>query len=141
MVCGDQLASKSSVLEGISGYPFPRQDGLYTQFPTEIVLRYNNCDTRLAASLLPYISRSSKEKERFATFHREFRHLDDLPNIIHEASRLIGVRGFSELIDAPAFVADVLRLKLVGNTGLYLTLVDLPGLISVSDDNKDVKIV
>ncbi|KAJ5100868.1 Dynamin [Penicillium angulare] len=53
----------------------------------------------------------------------------------------MGVRGFSEFADAPAFAADVLRLELVGNTGLHLTLVDLPGLISVSEDEGDVEIV
>lgn len=140
-VCGDQSTGKSSVLEGISGYPFPRRDGLCTQFPTEIVLRHDSCESKMAASLLPCASRSPEEKERFAAFHREFQDLSDLPDIIHEASSLLGVRGFSEFTNAPAFAADVLRLELVGNTGLHLTLVDLPGLISVSEDNKDLEMI
>lgn len=73
----------------------------------------------------------------FATI-QEF---SDLPRIIQEASRLMGLRGFSEFADAPTFAADVLRLELVGNTGLHLTLVDLPGLISVSEDDGDVEMV
>lgn len=40
VVCDDQTAGKSSVLEGISGILFPRQDRLYTRFATEIVLRH-----------------------------------------------------------------------------------------------------
>ncbi|KAJ5605383.1 Dynamin [Penicillium lagena] len=130
-VCGDQSAGKSSVLEGISGYPFPRKDGFCTQFPTEIVL----------PSLLPSASRSHEEKERFATFQRGFVDFSELPKIIHDASRLMGVRGFSDSADALAFAADVLRLELVGSTGLHLTLVDHPGLISVSEDEEDVSLV
>lgn len=34
VVSVDQSAGKSSVLEGISGCPLPRQDGLCTRFPT-----------------------------------------------------------------------------------------------------------
>lgn len=61
-----------------------------------------------------------------------------MPTIIRDASECIGVRGFSELVDIPGFVVDVLRLELVRNTKLYLTLVDLPGLISVSEDKEDI---
>lgn len=39
------------------------------------------------------------------------------------------------------FAADVLRLELVGNTGLHLIIVVLPGLISVAECEKDVKVV
>jgi hypothetical protein len=41
VVCGDQSVGKSWVLEGISGIPFPRQDGLCTRFATQIVLRHD----------------------------------------------------------------------------------------------------
>ncbi|KAJ5143353.1 Dynamin [Penicillium bovifimosum] len=140
-VCGDQSAGKSSVLEGITGYPFPRKDGLCTQFPTEIVLRHDTEVSSMTASLLPSASRSPEEKEKFAAFHREFRDFNELPTIIREASFMMGVRGFNEFADAPGFAADVLRLELVGNTGLHLTLVDLPGLISVAEDDEDVEIV
>ncbi|KAJ5110792.1 Dynamin [Penicillium argentinense] len=140
-VSGDQSAGKSSVLEGITGYPFPRKDGLCTQFPTEIVLRHDTQVSSMTASLLPSQSRSPEEKKKFAGFQREFQDFNELPMIIREASYYMGVRGFSELVDAPGFAADVLRLELVGNTGLHLTLVDLPGLISVSEDEEDVEIV
>jgi len=141
VVCGDQSAGKSSVLEGITGYPFPRKDGLCTQFPTEIVLRHDPSRTSMNASLLPSLSRTPEERQRFESFQREFQDFNDLPAIIRDASEIMMIRGFSEFPDAPGFAADVLRLELVGNTGLHLTLVDLPGLISVSEDEEDVQIV
>ena len=39
IVCGDQSSGKSSVLEAISGVPFPRKDNLCTRFATEVILR------------------------------------------------------------------------------------------------------
>ena len=39
IVCGDQSSGKSSVLEAISGVPFPRKDTLCTRFATEVILR------------------------------------------------------------------------------------------------------
>ncbi|OOQ82873.1 dynamin GTPase [Penicillium brasilianum] len=140
VVCGDQSAGKSSVLEGISGCPFPRQDGLCTRFPTEIVLRHNTAICRKAASLIPSPSRTPQEREEFASFSREFEDFNELPGIIQEASRLMGVRC-SEFPDAPAFATDVLRLEVEGNIGLHLTLVDLPGLITVSENPKDIDMV
>ncbi|KAI6565462.1 hypothetical protein MCOR09_006812, partial [Pyricularia oryzae] len=39
VVCGDQSAGKSSVLEALTEVPFPRNDNLCTRFATEISLR------------------------------------------------------------------------------------------------------
>ena len=38
VVCGDQSAGKSSVLEALTEIPFPRNDNLCTRYATEIVL-------------------------------------------------------------------------------------------------------
>jgi GTPase SAR1 family protein len=141
VVCGDQSAGKSSVLEGISGIPFPRQDGLCTRFATEIILRHEPGVQRATATIIPHISRTDDEKTRLSAFHRQLRNFTELPNIIGEAARLMGIRGHGTEPDAPAFSADVLRLELVGNTGLHLTIVDLPGLISVSENEQDVRLV
>ncbi|KAL4780682.1 P-loop containing nucleoside triphosphate hydrolase protein [Aspergillus varians] len=142
VVCGDQSAGKSSVLEGISGIPFPRQDGLCTRFATEIILRHDPTDQRATATIIPHVSRSVDEKIRMSAFNQQLHDFTELPGIIEEAAKLMGIRGHaSHLLDAPAFAGDVLRLELVGNTGLHLTIVDLPGLISVSENEEDVQFV
>lgn len=141
VVCGDQSAGKSSVLEGISGIPFPRQDGVCTRFATEIILRHEPKAQRNTATIIPHMSRTEEEKARLSAFRHEIDNLADLPAIIDEAARLMGVQGANNLADAPAFAADVLRLEVVGDTGLHLTLVDLPGLISVSENEEDVQLV
>ncbi|KAJ6037073.1 Dynamin family protein [Penicillium herquei] len=139
VVCGDQSSGKSSVLEGISGIPFPRQDGLCTRFPTEIVLRHDPRINKKTTTLIPCQSRTPEEKEIFAAFRREFDHYEELPGIIEDASHMMRLRSH-EFPKGPAFAADVLRLEVIGNTRLHLTLVDLPGLISVGDD-RDVQMV
>ncbi|GKZ51961.1 hypothetical protein AbraIFM66951_008798, partial [Aspergillus brasiliensis] len=141
VVCGDQSAGKSSVLEGISGIPFPRQDGVCTRFATEIILRHEPKYRRNTATIIPHISRPEDERARLSAFHREVSDLAQLPGIIDEAARLMGIQGANELVDAPTFAADVLRLEVVGDTGLHLTLVDLPGLISVSENEEDLQLV
>ncbi|KAL6229069.1 P-loop containing nucleoside triphosphate hydrolase protein [Aspergillus navahoensis] len=141
VVCGDQSAGKSSVLEGISGIPFPRQDGLCTRFATEIVLRHNPHANCMSATIIPHLSQYDEEKRRLAAFRMEFGHFSELPGIIEAAGQVMGVRTSEDQVDAPAFAADVLRLELVGDTGLHLTIVDLPGMISVSEDERDVQMV
>src|ERR1700733_2672995 len=58
VVAGDQSAGKSSVLEGITGIPFPRQDGVCTKFPTEIILCHDIEKTRITTTVIPYKSHS-----------------------------------------------------------------------------------
>lgn len=72
----------------------------------------------------------------FTSFH-------ELPEIIRKASTLMVIRRASPDADPKyvAFAADVLRLEVVGDTSLHLTVVDLPGLISVSDNDDEVRIM
>lgn len=141
VVCGDQSAGKSSVLEGISGIPFPRQDGLCTRFATEIILRHEPTDIRTTATIIPHSSRSEEDKRHLNAYRHVLQSFEELPSIIEQAAKLMGVRGVDTQAEGTAFAADVLRLELVGNTGLHLTIVDLPGLISVAEYEEDVTIV
>jgi hypothetical protein len=57
VVCGDQSSGKSSLLEAISGVPFPRKDNLCTRFATEVILRRaTNSEIRVSlVSSLSYL--------------------------------------------------------------------------------------
>lgn len=143
VVCGDQSAGKSSVLEGITGIPFPRQDGVCTKFATEIIIRHQPGETVIVGKVLASASRTEEERHRMAAFERKLTTFDDLPGVIKEASALMGIRDDSSDPNSTCatFAADVLRLEVVGDTSLHLTIVDLPGLISVSDSPDDLNIV
>jgi len=70
IVCGDQSAGKSSVLEAISGMPFPTKDGLCTRFATELVLRRGR-EVNTKVSITPGESRFGKDKERLESWQPE----------------------------------------------------------------------
>ncbi|KAJ5164199.1 uncharacterized protein N7500_006029 [Penicillium coprophilum] len=46
VVVGDQFSGKSSVLEGLTKLPFPRDSGLCTRFATHIIFRRTRADTK-----------------------------------------------------------------------------------------------
>ena len=60
IVYGDQSSSKSSVLEAISGIPFPTKDNLCTRFTTEVILRYIS-DVAISVAIVPRPGRSEEE--------------------------------------------------------------------------------
>ncbi|KAL6900374.1 P-loop containing nucleoside triphosphate hydrolase protein [Trichoderma evansii] len=145
VVCGDQSAGKSSVLEGITGIQFPRQEGLCTRFPTEIILRHTDCESvTITASIRPHGSRTPEVQQALADFSKEVADMSELPDIIQEVSRLMNIRGYSDNNDGYAFAPDALRIEVTGSIGLHLSVVDLPGLISVANEEQteeDVEVV
>lgn len=58
-VMGDQSSGKSSVLEALSGVPFPRGTGLVTRCPTQLIMKKTPAGTEwtATASVLCYIER------------------------------------------------------------------------------------
>ncbi|KAK4966456.1 hypothetical protein LTR42_011621 [Elasticomyces elasticus] len=136
VVCGDQSAGKSSVLEGITGLPFPRQDGVCTKFATEIILSHTEGPTSVSAEIIPHHNRSDASKIELCKYRREMAQFSELPDVIEEVGRTLGIRGSGLVETGPAFVEDVLRIKVSGPTGLHLTVVDLPGLISVTNEEQ-----
>lgn len=129
VVCGDQSAGKSSVLEALTEIPFPRNDNLCTRFATEISLRREPV-TRLTIRVIPDSSRPETEKNAISDFSECITDFDQLPTIMGNAMKVMGIVDG----DAPtsAFAKDTLSIEIQGPDRPQLTLVDIPGLIQTS---------
>ncbi|KAK0954179.1 hypothetical protein LTS01_024037, partial [Friedmanniomyces endolithicus] len=122
VVCGDQSAGKSSVLEAISGIRFPTKDNLCTRFATELVLRRDE-NAGVKVSIIPGSNRDDHEKQRLSEFSHEVdMNSPDIGGLIEEAKQVMG------LSQTKVFSSDVLRVEFQGVNQPHLTLVDLPGL-------------
>ncbi|EWC48887.1 hypothetical protein DRE_00192 [Drechslerella stenobrocha 248] len=140
VVCGDQSSGKSSVLEGITNIPFPRNEGVCTKFATEITLTHNpDKEKTITATIIPHASRSDDEKARLSSANWALEDFTELPHVISEVGKIMGLRGFGTNEAGPAFSPDVLSIRVSGPTGYHLTVVDLPGLIAVSNAEQTVE--
>ncbi len=89
IVCGDQSAGKSSVLEAISGLSFPREEALCTRFPTELVLRRSTVEG-IKITIVPGPSRSDDERKQLAAFSRTSSKID-IGGLVEEAKEAMGL--------------------------------------------------
>ncbi|KAL9613031.1 MAG: hypothetical protein Q9167_002421 [Letrouitia subvulpina] len=124
IVCGDQSSGKSSVLEAISGVPFPRKETLCTRFATEVILR-RATDESIAVSLVPGKTRSSQERDILSSFHHDLSSREEFPELFEKAKQAMGLGA----LGSRAFSEDILRVEVSGPSQPQLTVVDLPGLI------------
>ena len=137
VVSGDQSAGKSSVLEGLTGLPFPRKDGLCTRFATEILLHHDGSDeTKIEASLIPGSGRDQGSSQALTAYSRTLRSLADLSDVIYDAEELMGVRGCGKVTTGPSFSRDLLQIRISGPVGLHLSVVDLLGIILVPNEEQ-----
>ncbi|KAF7557990.1 hypothetical protein G7Z17_g228 [Cylindrodendrum hubeiense] len=124
IVVGDQSAGKSSVLEAISRVRFPVKGGLCTRFATELVLR-----RKPQEELVVKIRASNPDRQ--SEFNEKRFSKDDLPAIIEEAKKVMGVGD-----DSNGFSEDILRVEISGPDLEPLTLVDLPGFYHVGTSDQ-----
>jgi GTPase SAR1 family protein len=126
VVCGDQSAGKSSVLEALTEIPFPRNDELCTRFATEIIMRRSTVDS-LTIKVIPDNERPSAERDSIQAFAETITDFDELPAIMDKAMTVMGIGSIGS--QSSAFARDVLSVEIEGPSRPQLTLVDLPGLI------------
>ncbi|KAM3521620.1 hypothetical protein MY4038_008968 [Beauveria bassiana] len=139
IVCGDQSAGKSSVLEAISGMKFPTKDGVCTRFATELILRRGR-EVNTKVSITPGESRFGEDKERLECWQPKLS-IDKvgLGAVTEEA-----MRAMSDSAGTGEFYDDILRIELTGPEQPHLTMVDLPGLFrrgNKEQSDADVHIV
>lgn len=128
VVCGNQSSGKSSVLEAITEVPFPRSESMCTRFATEIIMRRDNSGS-LRTEIIPDEARPDSEKAKLKAFGETITDFSELPQLIEQATDLMGLNATTDSSTTKAFTRDVLRVEIAGPDRPQLTLVDLPGLI------------
>ena len=142
VVCGDQSAGKSSVLEALTEIPFPRNDNLCTRFATEIILRRATSDA-ITIKVIPDDDRVPGERVAIEAFKESISDFDELPSLMDKATTLMGINKKSASTSR-AFAKDVLSIEIAGPSRPQLTLVDLPGLVQTDTrgvTEEDVELV
>ena len=111
VVCGDQSSGKSSVLEAITEIPFPRNENLCTRFATEIILR-RHATSAISTRITPDKCRPEAEQQELRDFARTITDFTQLPGIIAEATKAMGLEEVGET--NKAFARDVLTVEISG---------------------------
>lgn len=151
VVCGDQSAGKSSVLEALTEVPFPTKENLCTRFATQIVLRRSSTNT-IRTTITPDDRLSEHDKAHMNTFKRTIEDFGELPQLIEAATEHMGLNNpvqaksstNSRKQKSKAFSPNVLSIEIEGPDRRPLTLVDLPGWINtptMHHTEEDMKLI
>lgn len=134
IVVGDQSSGKSSVLESLTGFSFPRATGLCTRYATQITCR-REPKRSVSITIIPRPNANDIVKQRLRQFHRCLDELDaqDLADIFEDANCAMGIRSSAESVDdsndgSITFSEDILKIEINGPDQPGLTVIDVPGI-------------
>ncbi|KAH8911372.1 interferon-induced GTP-binding protein Mx2 [Coniochaeta sp. PMI_546] len=132
VVVGDQSSGKSSVLESLTGFSFPRAAGLCTRYATQITSR-REAQQYIDISIIPRPSASEAEKQRLRAFARRVEAGEDVAfaKIFEDANREMGIRALNDETsngDLSTFSEDILKVEICGPDQIHLTVIDVPGI-------------
>ncbi|CAI6020287.1 unnamed protein product [Clonostachys chloroleuca] len=137
VVAGDQSSGKSSLLENVTGIPFPRDQTLCTRHATQISSRRQD-DEAVHISIIPGPNATEDHRKHLEAFHctesssSEFRlHFTDIMKKAHEQ---MGLRSDLSKGQGDIFSEDVLKVEIHGPEEDLLTIIDVPGIFRVAGD-------
>ncbi|KAI1098467.1 interferon-induced GTP-binding protein Mx2 [Jackrogersella minutella] len=134
IVVGDQSSGKSSVLESLTGFSFPRAAGLCTRYATQITC-CREPQTSINVSIIPRPDAEETLKTRLLQFQRRVSELDNehLAKIFEEANEAMGLRMniSDDGAGVSAFSQDILKIEISGPDQAHLTVIDVPGIFRV----------
>ena len=71
IVVGDQSSGKSSILEGLTKLPFPRESELCTRFATQIVFRREQVQRSISVSIIPHNDATDEHAAKVRAFRKQ----------------------------------------------------------------------
>ncbi|KAL7935214.1 P-loop containing nucleoside triphosphate hydrolase protein [Trichoderma chlorosporum] len=131
VVVGDQSSGKSSLLESLTGIPFPKDQGLCTRYATQITSRRDNNDS-VDIRIIPGPHESEEHKKHVEGFHMQVHSGAQLrkqfPDILEKVNEKMGLRTIISTGSGAVFSEDVLKIEICGPREDYLTIIDVPGI-------------
>ncbi|THX71492.1 dynamin GTPase [Aureobasidium pullulans] len=131
VVVGDQSSGKSSVLEGITKLPFPRDSGLCTRFATQITFRRAQV-TSTVVTVIPHKGATQGYADKLRAWKSVTNAILEpvsFSKTMQEVHKLMG------LADTPAdgdgkstFSEDILKVEVSGPEQEHFSVVDVPGI-------------
>ncbi|KAH6664599.1 dynamin family protein [Halenospora varia] len=127
VVVGDQSSRKSSVLEGLTDLPFPRDSGLCTRFATQITFR-RSVTRQIAVLIVPARDSSADHAKLLRSWAKDMEILDQkaFAEIIREVHTVIGISN--DPVQSKPFSNDVLCLEVCGPEQEHLSVIDVLGI-------------
>lgn len=121
---GDQSSGKSSVLEALSGVPFPRGSGLVTRCPVRLVMSRAHNDGKWSATASTTLSNNTV--------------LADTPT---ELTVIISRLTDTLTKSTSGFSTDAILVRLTSPDSPDLTIVDLPGIVRTVTSGQDIQVI
>mmetsp|Transcript_1525 Transcript_1525/g.2891 ORF Transcript_1525/g.2891 Transcript_1525/m.2891 type:complete len:790 (+) Transcript_1525:17-2386(+) len=138
-VVGDQSSGKSSVLENITGIPFPKGQGTVTKCPTRITIRFCARPNGSFSAKVSFVL--NEEDSPFKNEEQETKHasMDDLKDHLERLNEVLNGHKTKTVVD------DVIEVEMeypLENTDVVeLSIVDLPGLIATTTEGQSKDLV
>ncbi|KAI9785813.1 MAG: hypothetical protein M1835_003243 [Candelina submexicana] len=138
VVVGDQSSGKSSVLEGLTELPFPRDSTLCTRFATQIIFQRAEQES-VSVSIIPSPSSNAARQEKLKAFKDDGLKAfsaDDFKRILAQASETMGIPalGCPRAEGQSNFSDDVFRIELCGPEKNHLSVIDVPGIFRTTEE-------
>lgn len=129
LVVGDQSSGKSSVLEGLTNLPFPRDSGLCTRFATQITFRRAR-EQGVAVSLIPSNDAGADHAEKLRTWKKDDLHSLGGSKFSETLTEVYSLMGLDSAVEQEkkTFSEDVLKIEIRGPGEQHLSVIDVPGI-------------
>lgn len=134
VVVGDQSSGKSSVLENLTGFGFPRDAELCTRYATQITCR-REAQESISVSIMVNPDATPDARARVKDFHRSFTELspETLAQLFKDANDAMGISSGSITttpngFPLPAFSEHILKIEKLGPNEDHFTVIDVPGI-------------
>ncbi|KAI8633393.1 interferon-induced GTP-binding protein Mx2 [Xylariaceae sp. FL1651] len=134
VVVGDQSSGKSSVLENLTGFAFPRAAELCTRYATQITCR-REVEESVTVSIISNPDAAPDEQARVRKFYRTFTELspENLARLFKDANEAMGISTSSNATTPsgttlPAFSEHILKIEKLGPSEEHFTVIDVPGI-------------